>query len=264
MNAPENIFLPDVQASADIRNITIQKVGVKSIKHPLHVIGKSGQQATIANIDMTVMLPGHVKGTHMSRFLEVLQANHAALNFHNAKQLLAQMLQRLDSTTGHIKLTFPYFVEKTAPVSGVKSLLDYEVSIHASLSPDGFEYELGVQVPVTSLCPCSKEISQYGAHNQRSHILIKAQLTNELCIEDLIEIAESSASCELWGLLKRPDEKYVTEKAYENPKFVEDLVRDIAISLNQIKHINGYEVSSENFESIHNHSAYAWIKKEKN
>ncbi|WP_151448871.1 GTP cyclohydrolase FolE2 [Lacisediminimonas profundi] len=262
MNAPEKIFLPDVQADADARNIAIQRVGIKSVRHPVVVQGVQGQQSTVATIDMMVGLPPEVKGTHMSRFLEVLQAHREPLCAGGLADMLAKMLLQLDASTGLIEMRMPYFLSKAAPVSGVESLMDYELTLRAEQRADGPAITLQVQVPVTSLCPCSKKISAYGAHNQRSHIVIAATVVPgaELTVEELIALAERSASCELWGLLKRPDEKYVTERAYENPKFVEDLVRDIAVELDQDPRIQRYEVSSENFESIHNHSAYAWIE----
>ena len=263
MNAPEKIFLPDVQASHDERNIVMQKVGIKSVRHPVQIKTKAGSQASVAMIDMTVKLPSDVKGTHMSRFLEVLQNQHAPLEFDSVKSLMSTMLERLEATEGHIDMKMPLFLNKVAPVSGVESLLDYDLHIKAAFEKGALRYTLQVQVPVTSLCPCSKKISEYGAHNQRSHIVIAAEITENMDAEDLIKIAEQAASCELWGLLKRPDEKYVTEKAYDNPKFVEDLVRDIAVALDHSDKVVAYEVSSENFESIHNHSAYAWLAKDK-
>lgn len=263
MNAPENIFLPDVQASVDERKVVIQKVGIKSVRHPAQVKTASGIQNTIATIDMTVMLPAHIKGTHMSRFLEVLQAHEQALDMSSTAALMRAMLNRLEAEEGHIDINMPVFLKKVAPVSKVESLLDYDVHIEGAYEKGVMKYTLAVKVPVTSLCPCSKKISEYGAHNQRSHIIIRAELVEDIAIEELITIAEQAASCELWGLLKRPDEKYVTEKAYDNPKFVEDLVRDIAVSLQQENRVIAFEVSSENFESIHNHSAYAWLAVDK-
>ena len=263
MNAPEKIFLPDVQASRDERNIVIQKVGIKAVRHPVQIKTKAGSQASVAMIDMTVKLPADVKGTHMSRFLEVLQSQHTPLEFDSIRTLMSNMLERLEATEGHIDMKMPLFINKVAPVSGVESLLDYDLHIKAAFENGELRYTLQVQVPVTSLCPCSKKISEYGAHNQRSHIVIAAEITENMDAEDLIKIAEQAASCELWGLLKRPDEKYVTEKAYDNPKFVEDLVRDIAVALDHLDKVVAYEVSSENFESIHNHSAYAWLAKDK-
>ncbi|WP_293900685.1 GTP cyclohydrolase FolE2 [Phenylobacterium sp.] len=261
MNIQVPVDLPDVQASADLRNLAIQRVGVKSVTHPVWVATRDGAQPSVATVDMYVRLPAHLKGTHMSRFLEVLGAFEAPLSAETLGEMMTVMLGRLEADSGLIEFRLPYFVRKTAPVSGVASLLDYQVTLRAEQADGRLEVTQQVLTPVTSLCPCSKQISLYGAHNQRSHIVIAATLAAgvSLPIEDLIDIAESSASCELWGLLKRPDEKYVTERAYENPKFVEDLVRDIAVALAGDARVARYEVSSENFESIHNHSAYAWL-----
>ena len=265
MNAPERLPLPDVQAKPDGRAMPINRVGVKSVKFPLRIkCADGGEQATVALIDMYVGLPHHVKGTHMSRFLEVLHANAAALDMAGLQVLMQTMLVRLEARAGYIEMRYTYFIEKLAPVSGVPSLLDYEVKMRAEVDQAGhYEATLTVQAPVTSLCPCSKEISAYGAHNQRSHITIEALLEQPMAIEELVAVAEKEASCEVYGLLKRPDEKYVTERAYDNPKFVEDLVRDIAIALNGDVRIAAYSIESENFESIHNHSAYAMIRQDK-
>lgn len=261
MNMIVPISLPDVQSNVDTRGVPIQKVGVKSVIHPMTVATRTGVQATVATVDMYVSLASHLKGTHMSRFLEVLGEFKLSLSAATLAELMADMLRRLDADSGMIEIRLPYFVRKTAPVSGVESLLDYQVTLRAEQGPTGLEITQQVLTPVTSLCPCSKEISLYGAHNQRSHVVITATMAPDatLAVEELIEIAEASASCELWGLLKRPDEKYVTERAYENPKFVEDLVRDIAVVLAEDPRVVRYEVSSENFESIHNHSAFAWL-----
>ena len=263
MNAPEKLFsatpLPDVQSHADTRQLAIQRVGIKSLVHPVTVQTRKGPQPSVATVDMTVALAPELKGTHMSRFLEVFQSHHDALGFHALQGLMDNMLARLESDAGYMKIALPYFVMKAAPVSGVESLMDYQVTWECEHLVQGRITSLTVVVPVTSLCPCSKKISQYGAHNQRSHVTIHAQLQSPIEVEELIAIAEQAASCELWGLLKRPDEKYVTERAYDNPKFVEDLVRDIATALAQDKRILGFSVESENFESIHNHSAYAKI-----
>ncbi len=265
MNAPDKFLLPDVQSAADQRRVAIDRVGIRGLRHPLRVRTMSGDiQHTVARADMFVALPPEVKGTHMSRFIEVLQAHAEALDTANLEGLMAQMLQRLGARQGLIELRFPYFVRKRAPVSGVESLMDYEVCLRGEVGAGGgFVATLEVQVPVTSLCPCSKEISDYGAHNQRSHITIEAQLRGPLGVEELLSIAEEEASCQLWGLLKRPDEKYVTERAYDNPKFVEDLVRDVALRLEAEPSVSAYVVQSENFESIHNHSAYARIARQK-
>ena len=249
-------------STVDVRNVVIQRVGVKSIVHPMVVATRSGTQPSVATIDMYVRLPAEVKGTHMSRFLEVLNAASAPLSATSLRILMGEMLERLGADDGYIEMRLPYFVRKAAPVSGVESLLDYQLTLKAEQLGGRLAITQQVLTPVTSLCPCSKQISAYGAHNQRSHIVIAATLADgvDLPVEHLIDIAEASASCQLWGLLKRPDEKYVTERAYENPKFVEDLVRDIAVALAGDPRITRYEVSSENFESIHNHSAYAWLE----
>lgn len=263
MNAPENMLLPDVQSHRDDRNIAIDQVGVRSLKHPIIVDTLNGPMPTVATFDMTVYLPAEYKGAHMSRFLEVLQNFDESLNFNSAHDLLSYMLDRLESDSGCITISFPYFIRKTAPISGVKSLLDYDLQLQIDRKDNMTDFWMSVVVPVTSLCPCSKQISKYGAHNQRSYIKIKALLTQKMSIESLVKIAEESASCELYGLLKRSDEKYITERAYENPKFVEDLVRDVAIKLNADSRIAHYRVEAENFESIHNHSVVAWIEKNK-
>jgi GTP cyclohydrolase FolE2 len=265
MNAPERIFLPDVQAAADARALEIERVGVKSIRHPVTVARPDGSaQPTVATFDMYVALPAHVKGTHMSRFLEVLRDERAPLSIGGFRALVARMLARLDAEGGYVEARFPYFVIKRAPVSGVESLMDYEVTFRAEAKRgSGSEVVLRVVVPVTSLCPCSKEISDYGAHNQRSHVTIAATLAAEVAVEELVAVAERNASCEVFGLLKRPDEKWVTERAYDNPRFVEDLVRDVALDLARDDRIVAFTVESENFESIHNHSAYALIARDR-
>ena len=265
MNAPDKFLLPDVQAIADTRRIAIARVGVRGLLHPLRVRATGGAvQSTVAEVDMYVGLPESVKGTHMSRFIEVLQGQREALDAAVLQRLMRTMLLRLDAASGYIEMRFPFFVNKRAPVSGVESLLDYRVTLRAECdAASAYRYTVQVLVPVTSLCPCSKEISDYGAHNQRSHITISARLAGEMTVEELIAMAEEQASCQLWGLLKRPDEKYVTERAYDNPKFVEDLVRDIALALGRDERVRAYVVESENFESIHNHSAYALVEQDK-
>jgi GTP cyclohydrolase IB len=212
---------------------------------------------------MYVGLPHHFKGTHMSRFVEFLNAHEREVSVDTFKLMLGEMVERLEAQSGHIEMNFPYFVSKSAPVSGVQSLMDYDVTFTGEIDKGEKCFKMKVVVPVTSLCPCSKRISDYGAHNQRSHVTISAKTRGFVWIEELVEIAEHNASSELYGLLKRPDEKHVTERAYDNPKFVEDLVRDVAVELNRDKRIDWYVVESENFESIHNHSAYARIEKDK-
>jgi GTP cyclohydrolase I len=265
MNAPEKFVLPDIQSIADTRALPINRVGVKSVVHPMRIRAASGEVvSTVVSADMYVGLPAEAKGTHMSRFLEVLQGQHEPLDALGFRQLFDRMLHRLDARTGFLELSFPYFISKKAPVSGVESLLDYRVKLRAEVTAArGYTCSLTVTAPVTSLCPCSKEISDYGAHNQRSHITICAETQTALTIEELVAMAEEEASCQVYGLLKRPDEKWVTERAYDNPKFVEDLVRDIALRLNRDDRVLAYVVESENFESIHNHSAYALIERDK-
>jgi GTP cyclohydrolase FolE2 len=261
MNAPEKIaLLPDIQSQVDNRDLRIDAVGINGVRYPMTVRSDKRLLPTIATLSMTVGLPAVTKGTHMSRFIELLEAQAEALDQEGFRTILLDMLERLEARSGSIEMRFPYFVRKTAPVSGVRSQLDYEVCWRGSVSDEGrYSFWTHVTVPATSLCPCSKEISAYGAHNQRSHISIEAELAGEMAIEELIAIAERNASCEVYGLLKRPDEKYVTERAYDNPKFVEDIVRDVALALNQEPRVGAYVVEAENFESIHNHSAFARI-----
>jgi GTP cyclohydrolase I len=212
---------------------------------------------------MYVALPHNFKGTHMSRFVEVLHRNEREISVESFRDILTEMTEKLDAESGHIEMEFPYFVMKKAPVSGVESLMDYKASLIGELHGGESELWLKVVVAATSLCPCSKRISDYGAHNQRSHITVKARVNAHMWLEELIDIAEAEASCEVYGILKRPDEKYVTERAYDNPKFVEDLVRDVAVRLNKEARVRAYVVEAENFESIHNHSAYALIERDK-
>jgi GTP cyclohydrolase IB len=254
--------IPDVQASPDTRQLAIDRVGIKSIRHPARIQERDGGvQHTIAHFNMYVGLPHHFKGTHMSRFVEILNAHEREISPDTFRLMLREMVKKLEAESGHIEMSFPYFVSKKAPVSGVASLMDYEVTFVGEIVDGREVFTLKVLVPVTSLCPCSKKISERGAHNQRSHVTIAARINKFVWIEELIDVAENEASCQLYGLLKRPDEKFVTENAYDNPKFVEDMVRDIAAKLNRDPRIDGYTVESENFESIHNHSAYAMIAK---
>jgi len=256
--------IADVQSKPDLRHIAIDKVGIKDIRHPVVVKDRSqGVQHTVANFNMYVELPHNFKGTHMSRFVEILNAHDMEISVESFKEMLAETSKRLEADVGHIEMSFPYFINKSAPVSGVKALMDYQVTFLGTLRDGQDRMTIKVVVPVTSLCPCSKEISRYGAHNQRSHVTLTVRTNTFVWIEDLIDIVEKQASCELYGLLKRPDEKHVTERAYENPKFVEDMVRDVAAQLNADDRIDSYVVESENFESIHNHSAYAMIRKDK-
>ncbi len=253
--------IADVQSTADKRNLAIDRVGIRNLRHPVRVSDRSGPaQHTVACCDMYVKLPHQVKGTHMSRFVEILNARDRPLSVRSFQDILPLMTERLEVTRGHVEIRFPYFVDKRSPVSGVASLLDYEVAFIGEIAQGRITPAVRVLAPVTSLCPCSKEIADYGAHNQRSHVTVTARLRDTLWIEDLIDVIESEASCEVYGLLKRADEKFVTERAYDNPKFVEDLVRDVALRLSRDRRISRFSVEAENFESIHNHSAYARIE----
>ncbi|TAL30235.1 MAG: GTP cyclohydrolase I FolE2 [Phenylobacterium sp.] len=262
MNAFAPTDLPDVQASADRRGQPIQRVGVRGVTHPVALLTGQGPCPTVAEVEMYVALPAEQKGTHMSRFVALLQDLRQPLDSASLPALMDEMLDLLDADGGYLSFSAPIFLTKQAPVSGISSLMDYRARLIAEHVDGRTTVSLSVTAPVTSLCPCSKTISRYGAHNQRSHITITASLAQgvRMLPDDLIRIAEDAASCELWGLLKRADEKYVTERAYENPKFVEDLVRDVATRLSDDPRVSRYEVSSENFESIHNHSAYAWME----
>jgi len=266
MSAPDEagaMDIADVQSSVDTRRIPIDKVGIKDLRHSVRIARRDGgEQHTVAMISMYVNLPHHFKGTHMSRFVELLNGHDAGLTVDNFVALLPAMTDILEAEAGHIEMGFTYFTQKAAPVTGVESLMDYDIHFIGESIEGRTTMTVRVGVPVTSLCPCSKQISAYGAHNQRSQVTVTARLKEFLWIEELIELVEAQASCELYGLLKRPDEKYVTERAYENPKFVEDLVRDVAHHLNADERVAGYIVEAENFESIHNHSAYARIERD--
>ena len=252
--------IPDIQSKVDTRRLAIDQVGIRAIRHPVKVRDRShGEQYTIAVFNMYVGLPHNFKGTHMSRFVEVLNDHDNVISVHSFRDIVKEVATKLNSETSRIEMTFPFFLEKSAPVTKVKSLVDYEATLFGDLIDGDVSISTRIVVPVTSLCPCSKEISDYGAHNQRSHVTITVLAEAFVWIEELIELAELNASSQLYGLLKRPDEKFVTEQAYDNPKFVEDMVRDIASALIRDERIFSYTVESENFESIHNHSAYARI-----
>jgi GTP cyclohydrolase IB len=262
--APAPTSIEDVQARADSRRIPINKVGIKDVYHPVRVKDRASvEQHTIANFNMYVALPHNFKGTHMSRFVEVLHMNEREISVESFRDILVEMTEKLNAQSGHIEMSFPFFVMKKAPMSGVESLMNYQASLIGELHNGKPELWLKVVVAATSLCPCSRDISKYGAHNQRSHITIKAKVEGHMWLEELIDIAEEEASCEVFSILKRADEKYVTERAYENPKFVEDIVRDVAVRMNNEVRVRAYVVEAENFESIHNHSAYALIEKDK-
>ncbi|RFC36685.1 MAG: GTP cyclohydrolase I [Candidatus Nitrotoga sp. SPKER] len=265
MNSPQATLIPDVQNMADTRHLAINKVGIKSIRHPVQVKDKNaGVQHTVATFNMYVHLPHNFKGTHMSRFVEILNHHGREISVESFESILREMVEKLEAKSGHIEMSFPYFINKTAPVSSVQSLLDYDVTFIGEINNGQYRFTMKVVVPVTSLCPCSKKISERGAHNQRSHVTITVRTSRSVWIEEVVRYAEEQASCELYGLLKRPDEKFVTERAYDNPKFVEDMVRDVAAALNRDERIEAYVVESENFESIHNHSAYALIEWDRN
>ena len=258
--------LPDTQNIKDTRQVVIDKVGIKDITHPIVFIDcKANRIPSVGNFTMTVSLARNVKGTHMSRFVEILNDTPCEFSVHNFNQIVNKISAKLKSDSAYIELSFLFFRKKKAPSSGVESMMDYQVTLYGSLHHGVSQTMIKVVVPVTSLCPCSKSISEYGAHNQRSHITIKVKVVEgkKLELEYLIDLAEHKASCDLYAILKRDDEKVVTEKAYDNPAFVEDLVRDIAIDLNDNENIDYYRLESENFESIHNHSAYALIEKQK-
>jgi GTP cyclohydrolase I len=256
--------MKDVQSQPDYRNIDIDKVGVKNIRYPITVLDRAnGSQQTVASINLYVNLPHHYKGTHMSRFIELLSEYSNNINIRNIPDILEAMKQRLNAESAHIEVEFPYFIEKPAPVSGASGLMEYSVAFRGSLNGDGLDLVVEMGVPITTLCPCSKEISRAGAHNQRGIVRLAVRFRRFIWIEDLIQLVESSASSEVYSLLKREDEKYVTERAYDNPMFVEDVVREVARKLEADPNIVWYAVDSENFESIHNHSAYAYIERDK-
>lgn len=268
MNRPDRpqslMPMPDVQSAPDDRSIAIDRVGIKGLRYPLTFAdGEGAGQPTIATCNVYVSLPGDRKGTHMSRLVALLDARTEPaappLTIAGVRALLEELVVLLDAPAGRIEMAFPFFVRKTAPISGVASRLDYDVKIEAELNGGHYRHTLTVSVPVTSLCPSSKEISEYGAHNQRSIIVITARPRGPIDLTELIRVAEEEASCELFGLLKRADEKFVTEFAYNNPRFVEDLVRGVAARLAAESRVEGFVVEAENFESIHNHSAYARI-----
>lgn len=256
--------MEDVQGSLDTREIPINRVGIKDIQHPITVQNRDGSRSSsIATFSMAVSLPHDQKGTHMSRFLEMLNETETVISAKHFHKMLSLMVERLEAKSGYIEMQFPYFIEKTAPVSGVKSLMDYQVNLMGQIENGHLDSTLEVTIPVKSLCPCSKKISEYGAHNQRSHITVGVNCSSKLWLNELIKSVEAQASAELFAILKRPDEKFITERAYNNPKFVEDVVRDVANEFDNNDKILRYYVHAENFESIHNHSAFAVIEHDK-
>jgi GTP cyclohydrolase IB len=253
----------DVQNQTDHRNISIDKVGVKDIRYPLTVMDRNnGVQHTVASVNMYVNVPREFKGTHMSRFIEILNEFHGHLDIREFSLVLEVLQEHLQAESAHMEINFPYFIRKLSPVTESAGLMEYRCRIAGSLDREkGYDLVVEVNVPITTVCPCSKEISDHGAHNQRGTVRIAVRFRRFIWIEDLIDLVEKAASCDVYSVLKRPDEKYVTEYAYDNPKFVEDVVRDIACELEHDVNVTWFLVDVENFESIHNHSAYAFIER---
>jgi len=255
--------MKDIQNHKDDRNIDIDQVGVKGIRYPITVLDKNmGEQQTVAEISMYVNLPRQYKGTHMSRFVEILNEHSRRISLQNFSEILEEMKKRLNAESAHMEITFPYFINKTAPVTGSEGLMEYKCTYKGSLNKKT-DLVIIIHVPISTLCPCSKEISDFGAHNQRGEVRLQVRFKKFIWIEALISLVEESASSDIYSVLKREDEKYVTEKAYNNPMFVEDIVRDIAQKLNNDPNITWFAVESENLESIHNHNAYAYVEKHK-
>lgn len=253
----------DIQNQKDTRNIDIDKVGVKNIKYPITVLDKSkGRQHTVASINMYVNLPHQFKGTHMSRFIEILNEFRGQIDIKNFSIILTELKKYLDADSAHMEMEFSYFMEKEAPVSKSKSLMEYKCCLYGSVR-ESKDLMVEVMVPITTVCPCSKEISEHGAHNQRGEVRVRVRFKKFIWIEDIIKLVEDSASSDVYSVLKRADEKYVTEKAFDNPMFVEDVVRTVASKLSADGNITWFSVDAENFESIHNHSAYAYIERNK-
>lgn len=260
--------MDDVQSRRDDRQIPIDRVGVNNLRYPVVVLDREqGRQETVARLSMSVSLPHHFKGTHMSRFIEVLNRHRGEITMRTLPAVLHELREKLDAESAHVEVKFPYFVERTAPVSEARALMDYECSFTGESNGEGDDFVLGVRVPVTSLCPCSKEISDYGAHNQRGYITIEVRSTppgegseNIVWIEELIEVAERSASAPVYALIKRADERHVTMQAYDNPVFVEDMVRGVAAKLQRDGRVRWFRVHAENDESIHNHNAFAVVE----
>lgn len=260
-NTCQSAAMVDVQNRIDTRNIKIDKVGVKDIRYPITVMDKAKEaQRTVASVNMYVDLPHHHKGTHMSRFIEVLSTHRDSISTQSIPTILSDMKSRLDAASAHLELSFPYFIEKKAPVSGALSLMEYTCTLFGQQENGKPDLTVGVSVPITTLCPCSKEISSCGAHNQRGVVKVVVRYNKFFWMEDLIRLVETSCSSEVFSLLKRSDEKFVTEAAYENPMFVEDVVREVAVKLLADDTFTWFSIAAENFESIHNHSAYAYIE----
>ena len=261
MSAKDHKPLPDVQELPDHRNIPIDKVGVRGVKFPIEVLDrKDERQHTIGDFTLTVDLPSHFKGTHMSRFLEALNEHGREISVNVLPKLLKSLKERLDAESAHIEVRFPFFMAKAAPVTGKVGMMEYECGFDAVCN-DKLHVDMVLRIPVTTLCPCSKEISARGAHNQRGWVNVRVRTNDHVWLEEIIEIIEGAASCELYPVLKRPDEKWVTEKAYDNPRFVEDMVREIALAFDEDGRFDSYEIEVENEESIHAHNAYAYLKR---
>jgi len=255
--------LVDIQSSLDGRNIPIDKVGVRNVKYPINVRNREGgYQQTVGNFTLTVDLPRHFKGTHMSRFLEVLGEFNHEISGETIPKILSRLREKLKAETGHLEVKFTLFREKAAPVTGKVGMMGYECGFIAASGAVN-EFLVYANVPITTLCPCSKEISSYGAHNQRGYVTAKIEARGLLWLEDVIDMIEASGSAQLYPVLKRPDEKFVTERAYENPRFVEDMVREVSLAFDQHDRVGTYEVEVENHESIHDHNAYAFVRREK-
>jgi GTP cyclohydrolase I len=255
--------LVDVQNSQDLRNIPIDKVGVRKVKYPRHVRQREGGlQQTMGEFTLTVDLPKEFKGTHMSRFLEVLGEHNHDISGDTISKILESLRGRLNAETSHVEVRFNYFREKAAPVTGKVGMMGYDCGFDASAGRVN-DFVIFVTVPVTTLCPCSKEISSFGAHNQRGYVSVKVHPEGMIWIEEIIDLIEASGSAQLYPVLKRPDEKFVTEQAYQNPRFVEDMVREVALAFDSHPGIVSYEIEVENHESIHDHNAYAYLKRDK-
>lgn len=251
--------LADIQSTSDKRNISIDKVGVRGIRFPISVLDRDqGVQHTVGDFALTVDLPHHFKGTHMSRFLEVLNESNGEVSVRSIPTILARLKERLKAETAHLDVAFTYFLKKEAPVTGAVGVMPYECGFSAT-SNGVDDFVMSLRVPVTTLCPCSKEISSYGAHNQRGYVTVKLRFSEMIWLEEVIELIEACASCDLYPVLKRPDEKWVTERAYDNPRFVEDMVREVAIAFDKESRVSWYEIEVENEESIHAHNAYAYL-----
>lgn len=255
--------LVDIQSLRDSRNIPIDRVGVRNIRYPICVLDRTaGKQHTIGTLSLTVDLPHHFKGTHMSRFMTILNEHRGEIDVDGIPRMLASLRERLDAENSHLDVTFPFFMTKRAPVTGEEGMMEYRCGFSAT-SGETEDFVMTVDALVTTLCPCSKEISERGAHNQRGEVSVKLRTSDMVWFEEVIELIEASSSCDLFPILKRPDEKFVTEKAYDRPRFVEDIVREVALALDRDERILSYEIEAENFESIHAHNAYAYLARDK-